>query len=385
VKIKGYLRSNGELGIRNRVLVFPTVICASQVAEAVSRAAPGTVSVSHPHGCGHLGDEREHMIRAMAGFCGNPNVSGVLLVGLGCELLSPEVIGEALRKYGTRFEILNIQREGGTLSSIRKGVELARKLKRLAALERRVEADISKLRIGVKCGGSDTLSGLTANPALGVASDRLVESGATVIMTETPEMIGAEEVLLRRAGSQTVARRIVEITQKMEEAILAAGVDVRGTEPSPGNIAGGLTTLEEKSLGAVLKGGSTAIRQVVNYGQKPTEHGLIIMDGPALDAVSLTGMLAAGAQIIVFTTGRGSPMGTAIAPVIKVATNNALFTGMPDDMDLNAGQILDGTQTIQGMGNRIFRKIVAVANGARTCSEVLQHHEFAIHSIGPAV
>jgi altronate dehydratase large subunit len=385
MKIRGYLRSNGEVGMRNHVLIFPTVICASQVAEAISRAVPGTVSVNHPHGCGHLGEEREHMIRSMAGFCANPNVSGVLLVGLGCELLTPEVIGAELTKTGTRFEILSIQKEGGTVAAIKKGIKLARKLKKSARLEKRVAADISKLKVGVKCGGSDTFSGLTANPALGAASDLLVVAGATVIMTEVPEMIGAEEVLLKRAASKKVSKRILEITQKMEQSILKAGVDVRGTEPSPGNIEGGLTTLEEKSLGAILKGGTTTIQEVVRFAEKPSKHGLIIMDGPALDAVSLTGMLAAGAQIIVFTTGRGSPMGTAIAPVIKVSTNNALFALMQDDMDLNGGQIIDGSETLAGMGKQIFEKIIKVLNGAKTRSEVLQHHEFAIHSIGPAI
>jgi altronate dehydratase large subunit len=385
MKIRGYLRSNGETGIRNQVLIFPTIICAAQVAEAISRAVPGTVSVSHPHGCGHLGEEREHMVRTMAGYCSNPNVSGVLLVGLGCELVTPEIIGAELKKSGTRFETLSIQKAGGTAAAIKQGVEQARRLKKQARLEKRVTADISSLKIGVKCGGSDTFSGLTANPALGAASDLLIAAGATVIMTEVPEMIGAEDVLLKRAASPKVSKRIVEITQKMEKAILQAGVDVRGTEPSPGNIEGGLTTLEEKSLGAILKGGSTQIQEVVAFAQKPSQHGLIIMDGPALDAVSLTGMLAAGAQIIVFTTGRGSPMGTAIAPVIKIATNNSLFETMPDDMDLNAGRIVSGEDTIAGMGRQIFEKIIAVANGSKTRSEILQHHEFAIHSIGPAV
>jgi altronate dehydratase large subunit len=385
MKIRGYLRSNGQVGIRNHVLVFPTVICASQVAEAISRAVPGTVSVNHPHGCGHLGEEREHMVRSMAGFCSNPNVGGVLLVGLGCELLTPDVIGAELIKSQVRFETLSIQKEGGTAAAIKKGIELTRKLKKTARTEKRVAADISKLRVGVKCGGSDTFSGLTANPALGVASDLLVAAGATVIMTEVPEMIGAEKVLLKRAASKKVATHIVEITQKMEQSILKAGVDVRGTEPSPGNIEGGLTTLEEKSLGAILKGGTTTIQEVVRFAEKPSKHGLIIMDGPALDAVSLTGMLASGAQIIVFTTGRGSPLGSAIAPVIKVSTNNALFAQMHDDMDLNAGQIIDGSETLEGMGRQIFEKILEVSNGAKTRSEVLQHHEFAIHSIGPAI
>jgi altronate dehydratase large subunit len=385
MKFRGFLRPDGEVGIRNYVLIFPTVICAVNVAEAISRAVPGTVSVNHPHGCGHLGPERSHIIRSLAGYCRNPNVAGVLLVGLGCELITPEIIAAELVHSRTPFETLSIQKTGGTVAAIKKGVELAGQLKKQARLIKRTPQDIAALRIGVKCGGSDTFSGLTANPALGIACDRLIEAGASVIMTEVPEMIGAEAVLLKRAASPMVAARLRDITQKMEKSILQCGVDVRGTEPSPGNIAGGLTTLEEKSLGAILKGGTSRIMQVVEYAEKPTVQGLIVMDGPALDAVSLTGMLAAGAQIIVFTTGRGSPMGAAIAPVIKVASHSALMASMPDDMDLDAGPILQGDLDIAAVGCQIVDRILAVCNGSRTRSEVLQHHEFAIHNIGPAV
>jgi altronate dehydratase large subunit len=385
MKIKGYLRANGEFGIRNHVLIFPTVICASKVAEAVSRAVPGTVYVNHPHGCGHLGKEREHMLRTMVGFCANPNVNSVLLIGLGCELLTPDVLGSELRKRQVRFETLSIQQIGGTTSAINKGIEIAKSLVRCAKKEKKGEGSLKQLRVGIKCGGSDTFSGLTANPALGAASDLLVAEGASVIMTEVPEMIGAEAVLVKRAASAIVAKRILEITNTMEQAILKEGVDIRGTEPSPGNIRGGLTTLEEKSLGAILKGGTTPIVEVVSYAEQPRKSGLIIMDGPALDAVSLTGMLAAGAQIIVFTTGRGSPMGSAISPVIKVATNSGMFASMQDDMDLNAGAVTTENMTISEMGKQIFNKIIAVTRGSKTRSEILQHHEFAIHNIGPAI
>ena len=204
-------------------------------------------------------------------------------------------------------------------------------------------------------------------------------------MTEVPEMIGAEQVLARRAANEEIKKQIYQITEDMEAAILKEGVDVRGSEPSPGNIAGGLTTLEEKSLGAILKGGTSAIKQVVRYAERPSEKGLVIMNGPALDAVTLTGMAAAGAQVMVFTTGRGTPMGTAIAPVIKVATNSAMYQHMKDDMDLNAGAILEDEESLQSMGEKIFQEILYVANGKNTRSEILHHHEFAIHNIGPAV
>jgi altronate dehydratase large subunit len=385
LKFEGYLRKNGTVGVRNHVLIFPTVICASVVAQKICQAVPGTVSVTHPHGCGHLGPDKEHMIRTMTGFCSNPNVGGVLLVGLGCELLTPEVISEGLKQAGQRFEILSIQAEGGYAAAIQKGTFLASKLLKEASLARRTSIDISELILGTKCGGSDSLSGITANPALGVASDLLVARGGTVLLSEVPEMLGAEQVLARRAANEETQKRIWKITSDMESAINKMGVDVRGAEPSPGNIAGGLTTLEEKSLGAVLKGGTSQIKKVVGYAERTNEKGLIIMDGPALDAVVLTGLSAAGAQIIVFSTGRGTPLGSAIAPVIKISSNSLLYQKMRDIIDLNAGEILDNNQTLQSMGEKIFAEIIEVASGKETCSELLGHNEFAVHSIGPAV
>ncbi len=385
MNFNGYVRKNGTFGIRNHVLIFPTVGCASVVAQHISQGVAGTVYVNHPHGCGHLGADKEHMIRTMSGFCANPNVAAVLLVGLGCELLTPELIGQALEKAGQRFETMSIQNEGGTSPAIQKGMRLARRLVYEAQSCERVPISIRELTLGAKCGGSDTLSGLTANPALGVASDMLISRGGTVILSEIPEMLGAEQVLISRAGNDQIKERICEITSKMEASILKMGVDVRGSEPSPGNIAGGLTTLEEKSLGAIRKGGKSIIREVFEFGSKPSQKGLIIMDGPALDAVCLTGMSAAGAQIIVFTTGRGTPLGSAISPVIKVSSNSHAFKQMGDNLDINAGEIADSDKSIETMGEQIFDELIAVANGKLTRSEILGHNEFAIHSIGPAV
>ncbi len=381
----GYRRRNGSVGTRNHVLVFPTVICASSVADMISRAVPGTVSVTHPHGCGHLGKEKEHIIKTMAGFCSHPNVAGVLLVGLGCELITPELIAGEISKRGQRFEILSIQAEGGTNATVEKGKVLAAGLLEEAAAAGREPVDISELIIGTNCGGSDTLSGLTANPAVGVAADILVTEGGTVLLTETPEMIGAEDALGRRVADEGIEKRIREITSATEALAKRAGVDIRTSEPSPGNKEGGLTTLEEKSLGAVLKGGTSTVRQVVDYAEKPAEKGLIIMDGPAHDAVSNTGMIASGAQVIVFTTGRGTPLGAPIAPVIKVSSNSGIYRRMKDNIDINAGDILDGEASIKTIGERIFGEIIEVASGKLTKAEMLGHNEFAIHSLGLSV
>lgn len=385
MRFDGYLRPSGAVGVRNHVLIFPTVVCAASVAYEISRRVAGTVSVEHPHGCGHLGVEADHMLRTMSGFCANPNVGGVLLVGLGCELIRPESLAAALERRGQRFQTLSIQEEGGTSAAIARGCELAAGLVRACEGDLRTPVDISRLVVGLKCGGSDALSGLTANPAVGAFSDTLVGAGGTVLMTEVPEMIGAEHLLARRAVDERVRQRILEIVAEMEAAILATGVDVRGSEPSPGNIEGGLTTLEEKSLGAIIKVGTSPVNEVVAFAERPSRRGLVIMDGPALDAVCITGMLAAGAQLVVFTTGRGSPMGSAIAPVVKVATNSRMYEHMRDNMDLNAGRIIDERLSVGEMGACIFDEVLAVCGGRLTRSELLGHREFAIHNIGPAV
>jgi len=325
------------------------------------------------------------MIRTMSGFCGNPNVAGVLLVGLGCELITPELIAAELQKTDQRVEIVSIQPLGGTAHAVAKGKELAEKLLAETASAKRELINVSELIIGTHCGGSDTLSGLTANPALGVACDLLVDAGAIAIISETAEMLGAEHVLARRAINAEVANRIYEITAVSEANFKLMGVDIRGTEPSPGNIDGGLTTLEEKSLGAIRKGGTSPITQVVKYAEKPSKKGLVIMDGPAHDIVSNTGMIAAGAQVIVFTTGRGTPVGSPIAPVIKVSSNSTAYHCMRDNIDIDAGVILDGGESIESIGEKIFQEIIAVASGKLTRAEILGHHEFAIHPIGPTV
>ena len=385
MKFLGYRRRNGKVGVRNHVLIFPTVVCASEVARMISNYVPGTVVAIHGCGCAHVGEDKEQVVRTMVGFTGHPNVAGVLLVGLGCEVITPDIISGELVKGGQRVETVSIQKAGGTVKCVEEGKKLAGKLLAEAADAKRESIDVSELTLGLECGGSDALSGLTANPALGIASDLLIAEGGSAIFSETTEMLGAEQVLARRAANAEVEKRIYEIIAAADTKAKSMGVDIRGSQPTPGNIAGGLTSIEEKSLGCIRKAGSTTIMEVVKYAEQPAKKGLIIMDGTAIDVMNDTGLIASGAQVIVFTTGRGTPVGTPIVPVIKVSSNSINYHNMKDNMDINAGVIIDGQGTLRSVGEQIFNEIIEVASGKLTKAEILGHREFDIHSLGPVV
>ena len=385
MKFLGYRRSNGTVGTRNHVLIFPTIVCSATVAQMISNKLPGTVYAIHGCGCGHVGEDKEQVLRTMVGFTGHPNVAGVLLVGNGCELITPDVVAGELAKIGQRLETVSVQEAGGTTKCVEQGTRLAEKLLREASGMNRESVDCSELILGLECGGSDAFSGLTANPAAGVASDLLVAEGGTAIFTETTEMLGAEHILAKRAADAGVGKKVYERIAAAEDKAKSMGMDIRGSQPSPGNIEGGLTTIEEKSLGCIRKGGNTRIMQVVKYAERPAKRGLVIMDGTALDVHSNTGLIASGAQVIVFTTGRGTPVGTPTVPVIKVSTNSTTYQRMQENIDVNAGVIIDGEGTLQSVGQRIFKEIVEVASGKLTKAEILGHREFDIHSLGPVL
>ncbi|MBV8369317.1 MAG: UxaA family hydrolase [Candidatus Eremiobacteraeota bacterium] len=379
----GYRRANGTVGIRNHVLVLPSVMCANHVVELIGRKVPDVVTVQHPTGCSQVGADFEQTKRTMAGFAANPNVAAVLVVGLGCETNESKALAEEIAARGQRVEVIGIQESGGTTETIARGVAIAKQLLEEAARHERTECPVSALIVGTECGGSDGFSGITANPALGCASDRVVAEGGTVILAEVPELVGAEHLLAARA-SEPVAAKLYELIERVEARARAMHVDMRGGNPTQGNIAGGLTTIEEKSLGAAYKGGSTELREVVEYAERPSETGLVVMDTPGQDIEQLTGMIAGGAQVVVFTTGRGTPTGSPIAPVIKVATNTAMFERMRENMDVNAGAIVDGTRTLEEVGEEIFGWIVDAANGREPAAEELGFRDFAINRIGPS-
>ncbi len=381
----GYRRRDGRVGVRNHVLVLASVQCANVVVDHIARRLPplAIATVAHAWGCSQIGADLAQTLRTLEGFALHPNVGAVLLVGLGCETLPTAEIAAKLDAAGIPHAYLVIQEEGGSRPTIERGTAIVKEFLAETSRAKRERVPLAELIVGVECGGSDAWSGITANPAVGAASDLLVQAGGTVILSETPEFIGAEHLLAERAVSPEVARRIVEAVKWHETGAARMGVDMRGTQPTPGNIAGGLTSIEEKSLGAITKGGSTPVQEFVPYAVRPMQRGLVIMDTPGNDPESVTGMVAGGAQVVVFTTGRGTPTGCPIAPVIKVATNSAMYRRLHEDMDLDAGTIVEQNEPLPAVGQRIFDEIVAAANGKETAAERLGTHEFAINVIGP--
>jgi altronate dehydratase large subunit len=345
----------------------------------ISEKVPGSVYAIHGGGCGHVGEDKEQVIRTMIGICGHGNVASVLLVSNGCEVILPELLTPELDRMGQPYEVISVQEDGGTPGCIEKGVKIVQKMVEEASKLKKESIPLSELILGLECGGSDAFSGLTANPSLGIAADKLVAEGGTAIFSETTEMLGCEELLARRAVDEKVAKDIRDAIYNAEKTAMTGGVDIRGTQPSPGNVKGGLSSIEEKSLGCIRKGGSSTIMQVVKYGEHPEKKGLVIMDATAADVMNNTGLLAAGCHLIVFTTGRGTPVGANMAPIIKVSTNSVLYKKMQPNIDINAGVIVDGEGTLESVGQQIFDKVVAVANGDQTKAEALGHREFDIH------
>ncbi|MDW7673882.1 MAG: UxaA family hydrolase [Bacillota bacterium] len=384
MEFNGYVRKNGDVGIRNHLLIMASVVCSATVTQAIGAQVSGAKVITHQHGCSQLGYDKDTTLKTLAGMGKNPNVGAVLVVGLGCETISADMIADEIAKTGKLVEKVIIQEVGGTPATISKGVTIAQDMMAELSKQQRQPVSIKKLTLATECGGSDAYSGLTANPALGAASDMLVNLGARVILSETTEFIGAEQILCKRAANEEIAADIIRIVKKREQDALDMKVDLRGANPSPGNIAGGLSTIEEKSLGCVYKGGSTVINEVVEYADAPTKGGLVIMDTPGNDAESITGMVAGGAQIVVFTTGRGTPVGCPIAPVIKVSTNTKNYYNMRENMDLNAGTILTDDNTIKNAGEEILQEIIEVANGKMTKAEILNHCEFSLSRVAPS-
>jgi len=380
--IRAWPRGGGQAGIRNHVLVVSSVCCANFAVERIAAEHPGVIPVTHQHGCTHLGDDREQVLRTLAGTCGNPNVGGVLLVGLGCESISTADIESRVDTEGRYIRSMVIQ-EAGRLDEMLAAAEiLLREIRQAAALRKPEDRPISELTVALECGGSDPFSGITANPLIGRVADRLVATGATVILAETPEMIGAEDALTPRIAEDEHRRKLLERIGRYTDAARRQGCDLRGVNPTPGNIRAGLSSIEEKSLGCVVKGGTSPIREVLDYARKPTVKGLVVMDTPGNDPESVTGMAAGGATLVLFSTGVGTPLGCAVAPVVKIASNTPMAQQMADYIDLDAGAMIEGTP-MDELAERLWNKVLLTANGTPTCSERNGCHEFAINRIGP--
>jgi len=377
----GFRRPDGRIGTRNHVLVVPTVICSSVVAERVAAAAqPFGVALPHLAGCGQLGPDMRLTHDTLAAYCAHPNVGAVVVIALGCEQVVAQFLAEPARRHGKPVEIVAIQSEGGTVRATERGAAIAQRFAGMLATDVRQRCDASELILSLECGGSDYTSGLASNPTLGRVTDRLVDLGGAAVLSEIAEIMGAEHLLGARATNAGTAAKLIQLTTRVEAEARALGLDIRGTQPAPGNIRGGLTTIEEKSLGATYKGGERApLEDVVGYGAPITRRGLTVMDTPGLDVESVTGMVAGGAQLVVFTTGLGTPTGNPIAPVIKITGNARTARQMADNIDLDVSGIMDDTESLDSAADRLFAEMLAVASGKQTAAERLGHREFAIH------
>ena len=371
MEFMGFQRENGEIGVRNYVAVIPMVGCANEVAEAIADKVPGSKPLLHHQGCCMIQSDIEVMERTLIGLGSNPNVAAVVLVGLGCESVSIDKVGDGIAETGKPVESVVIQDIGGFSKAVEKGVEAAKKGVEHAERFKRQSFDLSNLTVGIKCGSSDATSGIVSNPAVGLVIDRLIDEGGTAIFGEITEMIGAEYVLARRAKTSEVAEQILKVVHELEEKIKSLGVDIRGSNPTPGNIRGGLSTIEEKSLGAIVKGGSKPIQGVLDYGEKPKGKGLYIMVSPGREIEFLTGPIAGGAQLMIFTTGRGAPQGYPIAPVIKVCGNPRTSEKLPEHIDVDVSDVITRNKTLEEAAEKIFEKLVKVASGEKTRAEII--------------
>ena len=394
---QGFRRNNGQAGTRNFIGILTTVNCsatvAKQIADQVDRKGildelanvDGVVAITHGTGCGmqSSGKAFETLKRTLEGYIRHPNFGAVIVVGLGCEVMQLNKLAGTRIANGDAVRMINIQDSGGTSATIRAGIEYVKELGKVANTCKRETITASELTIALQCGGSDANSAISANPALGIAADTLIKHGGSAILSETPEIYGAEHLLLQRAASDTIASDLSSLISWWENYAQRHGGSLN-SNPSPGNLAGGITTILEKSLGAQAKSGSTRLNAVLQYGEQLKTKGLNFMDSPGYDPVSVTGQVASGANIILFTTGRGSAFGFKPVPTIKLATNTELYKQMREDMDLNCGGILDGDDTLDQCGARIFKEILDVASGKETCSERLDygHNEFTPWQLG---
>lgn len=376
----GYQRPDGRVGIRNHVLILPASVCASDTTRIIAQQVTGAVTFHNQNGCSQVASDQQLTMDVMAGYAANPNVYGTVVVSLGCENCQMDLVVKAIQERTNKpLKQVIIQEVGGTLKAVEAGVRYAKEMVAEASILQKQEFPISELILGTECGGSDPTSGLAANVVIGQLSDLLVAEGGTSILSETTEFIGAEHILAKRAVTPEVHDQILHIVHRYEKSLQLVGEEVREGNPSPGNKAGGITTLEEKSLGCIHKGGHSPVSAVYDYAKQVESHqGLVIMDTPGNDPSSVAAMVAGGCQVVVFSTGRGTPTGNPITPVIKLTGNKLTFATMEDNIDFDASPLIYGTKTLEELGNDLLGMVVETACGKQTKAEALGYKEMAI-------
>ena len=371
MKFMGYRRSDGRVGVRNHVVVMPGVICSSVAARQIAESVPGTIYLYNPNGCGQMPGDTQITLDILSGLIANGNVYGALIVGLGCEIIQEERYIRAVRaKTDKPLAYIGMQKTGGLKAVVQKGIEIVSDMVKAASACERVECDLSELILGLECGGSDPTSGFSANAVLGNASDRIIDAGGTTVLSETAEAIGAEHLLRERGVTREVGQRIYEAIKKNEKLFSDLGTDIRKGNPSPGNLASGITTLEEKSLGCVHKSGTRPFTELYSYGQMIDKKGLMFMDTTAYDVASTVAKIVGGAQAVVFTTGMGTPVGVAVAPVIKITGNRSTAEHLSDIIDFDTSASIAGEKTIEQLGEALLDYILRVANGELVKAEI---------------
>ena len=378
----GYRRAEGRPGIRNHVLILPTCACGSESSRIVASQVRGAVNIVFNTGCSDVAANTAMSQKVLTGFACNPNVYGVVIIGLGCETVGHKLLKEKIQKMTSKPVVsFGIQDEGGTLKTIEKAVRAARDMAAEAGMQQKELFDISELFMGIECGGSDATSGIASNPAVGELSDLLVDLGATTMMSESIEWIGGEHVVAKRAATPRIHNEIIEVCRAYEDHLLAAGQDCRAGQPTPGNKAGGLSTLDEKSLGCIRKGGTRPVVEVLEQAERPTKRGALVMDTAGYDISSVTSMVAGGCQAVIFTTGRGTPTGNAIVPVLKVTANEVTYKKMEDNMDVDLSAIVRGEKTYQEMGKELLSVMHDICNGRMTKAEAYGFSDIAVDHV----
>ena len=381
-KFWGYKRSDGRVGIRNHVLILPTCACGSESSRIVASQVRGAVNIVFNTGCSDVAANTHMSQKILTGFACNPNVYGVVIIGLGCETVPHNKLKEKIMSMTNKPVVsFGIQEEGGTLKTIEKAVRAAREMAAEAGMQQKELCDISELLMGIECGGSDATSGIASNPAVGELSDKLVDLGASTMMSESIEWIGGEHVLAKRAATSDIHDQIIKVCEDYEKHLLAAGQDCRAGQPTPGNKAGGLSTIDEKSLGCIRKGGTRPVVEVLEQAEHPTKRGAIVMDTAGYDISSVTSMAAAGCSAIIFTTGRGTPTGNAIVPVLKVTANAHTYSWMEDNMDIDLSGIINGDMTIPQSGEMLLNRIIEICNGRLTKAEAYGFSDIAVDHV----